>query len=106
MKDCLFCKLINREIEPKFIYESDLVVAFHDIHPKADIHILIVPKKHISSFLEIDMGDKDVIMEMIMAAQMLEKSQRFGKIGYKMVFNGGRYQEIPHLHWHLMGDQS
>jgi histidine triad (HIT) family protein len=104
MNDCLFCKLIKREIAPKFIFENDIVVAFHDIHPKAPIHILIVPKKHITGFLEIEKDDSGIIMEMIAVAQNLTKEHQSAKIGYKMVFNGGKYQEVPHLHWHLLGD--
>lgn len=106
MNDCLFCKLINREIEPKFIFENDKVVAFYDIHPKAPIHILIVPKKHIPSLLDVAENDSDIIMEMIKVAQNLTNEHKSAKIGYKMVFNGGKYQEVPHLHWHLLGDRS
>ena len=104
MKDCIFCKLISREVPPKFIYESDLVVAFYDTHPKADIHILVVSKKHITNFMEIKNEDQKIVMEMIKAAQVLEKDHKFGIIGYKVVFNGGRYSEVPHLHWHILGD--
>jgi histidine triad (HIT) family protein len=106
MKDCLFCKLINREIEPKFIFENDVVVAFYDIHPRADIHILIVPKKHIDGFLDISNDDQESIMEMIKVAQNLTNEHKSAKIGYRMVFNGGKYQEVPHLHWHLLGDRT
>lgn len=105
MENCLFCKLISREIPPKFIFENDIVVAFHDIHPKADTHILIMPKKHIPGFLDITDGDKEIIMEMIKTAQNLTNEHKSAKIGYRMVFNGGKYQEVPHLHWHLLGDR-
>jgi histidine triad (HIT) family protein len=104
--DCLFCKLISGEIPPKFIYESDHVVAFHDIHPKAPVHILVVPKKHIPTFLDLSENDQNVVMEMIKVAQEFTKAQKSDKIGYRITFNGGKYQEIPHLHLHVLGDKA
>ena len=105
MKNCLFCKLINREIPPKFIYETEGVVAFYDIHPKADVHILVVPKKHLASFLDIKLDDQEIVMEMVKVAQHFTNQTKSARIGYKIVFNGGRHQEVPHLHWHLLGDK-
>ncbi len=104
MQTCIFCKLINREIPPKFIYESDTVVAFYDIHPQADIHILVVPKKHISDFLALGELDSDLTHEIIQVIQKLTKETKSDKIGYRIAISGGRYQEVPHLHWHLLGD--
>lgn len=104
MNDCLFCKLITREITPKFIYESEGVVAFHDIKPRAKTHILVVPKKHIPTFLDIKVDDQVLLSEMLSVLQNFTKEKVSGKIGYKVVVNGGQYQEVPHLHWHFLAD--
>lgn len=106
MKDCIFCKLISGEIPPKFIYESDLVVAFYDTRPQADVHILVVPKKHISDFLALGELDSDLTTEIISVIQKLTKETKSDKIGYRIAISGGRYQEVPHLHWHLLGDKT
>lgn len=97
MKDCVFCKLIKGEIPRKLEYEDDKVVAFNSNQPSAEIHILIVPKKHISTFMEID-GE---ISPLVKAAQKLIKIKNIAG-GYRLCFNGGKYQEVQHVHLHLL----
>lgn len=102
MNDCVFCKIRGGEIETDFIYQSDRIMAFNDIHPLADTHILIVPKLHIKSFVDIDTNQVDLLAEMVKTAQNLIKDKKI-ESGYKLIFNGGNFQEVPHVHWHLLG---
>jgi len=99
-KDCIFCRIANHEAKSKIVFEDDLVVAFDSIDPVAGVHILITPRNHISTFMDI--GGPSEISAMVQAAQLLIKRNKIER-GYKLVFNGGKYQEIMHLHWHLLG---
>ena len=97
MEDCVFCKLIKGEIPRKLEYEDDRVVAFNSNKPVAEVHILIVPKKHIPTFMEL--GDE--ILDMTKAAQKIIKDKKLNS-GYRLCFNGGKYVEVPHVHLHLL----
>jgi histidine triad (HIT) family protein len=97
MEDCVFCKLIKGEIPRKLEYEDDKVVAFKSNKPVAEVHLLIVPKKHISTFMEL--GDE--ILDMTKAAQKIIKDRNLNS-GYRLCFNGGKYVEVPHVHLHLL----
>ena len=104
MEDCLFCKIINGEIPSEKVYEDDEILAFKDIHPKAPIHILVIPKKHISSAMEIEEQDEALIGKMFTVIKKLAKE--FGlENGYRIVNNCGSDggQEVMHLHFHLLG---
>lgn len=100
--NCLFCKIIGGEIETQKIYEDDDFVAFFDIHPLADTHILILPREHISTFLNIESTHESLLIKMVGVAQKLIKDYNL-EGAYRMMFNGGRNQHVPHLHWHLLG---
>ncbi len=104
MEDCLFCKIINGEIPSEKVYEDDEILAFKDIHPKAPVHILVIPKKHISSAMEIEEQDEALIGKMFTVIKKLAKE--FGlENGYRIVNNCGSDggQEVMHLHFHLLG---
>lgn len=105
MSNCIFCKIINKEIPAEIIYENDFVIAFNDINPKAPIHILIVPKKHIATIDDVTEADKNMINELIFAAQKIAREKNISQDGYRLVFNiknhGG--QEVEHIHLHLLG---
>ncbi|MCD6272931.1 MAG: histidine triad nucleotide-binding protein [Deltaproteobacteria bacterium] len=103
--DCLFCKIINKEIPSDFIYENDRVVVFRDINPQAPVHLLIVPKKHIRSINDITGEDLGVISEMIIIARDMAKKESVAESGYKLFFNveKGGGQIIFHIHLHLIG---
>lgn len=105
MKDCLFCKIINKEIPADIIYESENVLAFKDIEPKAPVHILIVPKKHIPSINHLEPKDKELIGELFFIAQEIARKQKVARSGYRLIFNIGKDagQTIDHLHLHLLG---
>ncbi|SEM60473.1 histidine triad nucleotide-binding protein [Halomonas caseinilytica] len=103
--DCLFCKIINREIPADIVYEDDDVLAFNDIDPKAPIHMLVVPKKHIATLNDIEEGDLALVGRLQYTAAHLAKEQGFADDGYRVVMNcndqGG--QTVYHIHMHLMG---
>lgn len=104
MSECLFCKIVNKEISTQLVRETQNAIVFKDIMPKAPTHILITPKKHIETFLDLKDQDKEIFEEMKKVAQELIREKRLPESGYQLIFNGGRYQHVPHLHWHLLGD--
>ena len=103
--ECVFCKIVKKELPSDIIYEDERFLAFKDINPKAPIHILIIPKKHIPSFAETEESDKEIIGDMLFLAKKIAKEQGLAEKGYRLIFNVGREagQTIPHLHLHLMG---
>lgn len=101
MSNCVFCKIVNREVPAKFEHEDDLVVAFADIHPKAPVHVLVVPKVHIESLAHTT--DKDLLGHLLNIANLIAAQNVLS--GYKVVINVGAEggQVIPHLHVHVLG---
>lgn len=102
MNDCVFCKIINREIPSEFLYEDEKSVIFRDLHPKDKTHLLIVPKKHIHSIAEMDDGDEKIVGHLFHVAQKVARD--FNLSGYKLQVNVGKDggQEVFHLHVHLL----
>jgi len=102
MIDCLFCEIAEHQISSDIVSEDDEVVIFKDIHPKAKIHWLAVPKKHISSLKEIDQTDWPLVLQVVQKAVKVAQDQDI--VGYKLLFNVGRDggQIIDHLHLHLL----
>ena len=105
MDDCVFCNIINRTIEAKILMENDDLIVINDILPKAPVHMLVIPKKHILSINHLDNQDAALVGKMIVAAQQMAKSSGIADKGYRLVFNVGKDggQVIPHLHLHLLG---
>ncbi|TDO09853.1 MULTISPECIES: histidine triad nucleotide-binding protein [Halomonas] len=103
--DCLFCKIIDREIPGDIVYEDDQVLAFNDINPQAPTHILIVPKQHIATLNDIKEDDLALVGRLQYTAAKLASKQGFAEDGYRVVMNcneqGG--QTVYHIHMHLMG---
>jgi histidine triad (HIT) family protein len=106
--DCLFCKIANHEISSKVVYEDHDLIAFHDINPKAPVHILVVPKKHIGSIALLKDEDILIIGKLITKASQLAKEQGISEKGFRLIFNTGADsgQEIDHIHLHLLGGKS
>lgn len=103
--DCLFCNIANRKTNTEIIFEDEDFSAFYDIKPKAPIHILIVPKKHIESVIELEEGgDIEMLGKFLAVAGKLAKKFKIEN-GYRLQFNQGKKagQEIDHLHLHLLG---
>ena len=106
--DCIFCKIINKEIPAKVAYEDEDVLAFHDINPQAPIHLLIIPKQHIASIMEINKEDDGLLNKVIMVAQKLAKQNNIDTKGFRIVVNTGDDggQTVSHLHFHILGGRS
>jgi histidine triad (HIT) family protein len=105
MKDCIFCKIIEKKIPADIVFEDERVIVFKDIKPKAPIHLLIVPKKHIISVNEIEEKDKEIMGELLLVAKKMGRENKIKDFGYKLTINVGEGagQEVPHLHIHLLG---
>jgi histidine triad (HIT) family protein len=103
--DCLFCKIINKEASSDIIYEDDKFLAFKDINPKAPIHFLIIPKKHITSINHLQEEDKVLIGELIFLAKKIAEEKNLD--GYQLHINVGRNggQVVDHLHLHLLANK-
>lgn len=101
MSDCLFCKIIDREIPAKFVYEDDDLIVLPDLHPIKPVHLLIIPKTHIADFAEI--SDQKIMDKVRVVIQKMVKEKKLEGKGYRIVLNGGGAQVINHLHIHLMG---
>ncbi len=104
MQDCLFCKIINKEVPSEIIYEDDLCIAFKDINPRARVHLLIVPRKHIPTIADLEEGDEALMGHLIGVAKKLAEKNECKS--YQLLFNVGREagQIIFHVHLHLMGN--
>jgi histidine triad (HIT) family protein len=102
--DCIFCKIASKEISSNIVYEDDKVVAFHDINPQAPYHILVIPKKHIGTLLELTEEDKDLIGHIYLVINKIAKDQGFADRGYRVVVNCKEEagQTVFHLHFHIL----
>jgi histidine triad (HIT) family protein len=108
MPDCLFCKIINRDIPGSIVYEDDRVLAFNDINPQAPTHVLIIPKRHIESLNGLQAGDDQIVGELVRRAAAIAKERGISAGGYRTVFNTNRDagQTVFHIHLHLIGGRS
>lgn len=107
MDNCLFCKIVAGEIPSAKVYEDDKVIAFHDIDKKAPVHMLIVPKQHISSVSETPEENMDIFAHIMSVAKKLADDFKLSD-GFRIVVNTGRDggQTVPHLHFHLLGGRA
>ncbi|MBE3115442.1 MAG: histidine triad nucleotide-binding protein [Actinobacteria bacterium] len=105
MEDCLFCKILNKEIESNIVFESDNVLIIKDISPKAPVHLLALPKEHISSILEIDKLDSSLIKELMETISKVALKLGLDEEGFRVVINtgSGAGQSVNHLHFHILG---
>lgn len=105
MNDCLFCKIVNKEIPSTIVYEDEEILAFKDINPIAPVHILMIPKKHLDSIKEIEKEDEILIGKMHSVINEIAKEQGISETGYRILTNSGKDsgQEVKHLHFHLIG---
>jgi histidine triad (HIT) family protein len=106
--DCLFCKIIAREIPGSIVYEDDRVLAFNDINPQAPTHVLIVPKRHIASLNDLAPDDDGIVGEIVRRAVAIAKERGHSAGGYRVLFNTNRDagQTVFHIHLHLLGGRS
>ncbi len=102
--DCLFCKIAAGEIPAKMVYEDEQVVAFHDIAPQAPTHVVVIPRKHITSPLDIEADDEPLIGAVVRRGRLLADELRLDS-GFRLVFNCGEDAgySVFHVHMHLLG---
>lgn len=104
MSDCIFCMIANKDIPSKVAYEDDKMIAFYDLEPQAPVHVLLIPKKHISSMDEIQDEDAELIGYLMVKVKEIARGLGLEN-GYRLVSNCGAdgLQTVKHLHFHLLG---
>jgi len=104
-KDCIFCRIADRDIPSPLLYEDEDIVAFNDLNPQAPVHILIIPRKHVASIAEITAEDAPVLGKIALVAKELAEKNNIAESGYRLIANTRKDagQEVPHLHFHLIG---
>lgn len=105
MPECLFCRIIAKEIPAEIIYEDEQAVAFRDIHPQAPVHVLVVPRRHLPNLEAAQAEDEDLIGHLCTVAAELARRERIAESGYRLVANVGpdAGESVNHLHFHLLG---
>lgn len=105
MEDCIFCKIVEKEVPASIIYEDDEVIAFDDLEPQAPQHKLIIPKIHIPTLNDLKREHRDLIADMHLVAKKLAKNLDIADSGYRLVMNcqPGAGQSVFHIHLHLLG---
>lgn len=108
MSDCIFCKIIDKEIPSKVVYEDDKILAFHDLNPQAPQHVLIIPKVHFSSLNEMTEEHSEIMAHMTLKLKDIASQLGVAEDGYRVVCNCGDQagQEVKHLHYHLLGGRN
>jgi len=103
--DCIFCQIVAGKVPSEILYQDEEVVAFRDINPQAPVHLIIIPKRHISSLAHLSEADSPLMGHMVNIANQLAKREGVAESGYRLVVNCGREggQLVPHLHMHLLG---
>ena len=105
MSDCLFCGIVDGKIKANLVYQDDAVVAFKDIAPKAPVHFLIIPRKHLVNVSDIEEQDRGLIGQIFQVAAQLARAQGIADSGFRVVVNTGADagQSVYHLHYHVLG---
>jgi histidine triad (HIT) family protein len=105
VSDCIFCRIVAGEFGTTFAAEGDWVVAFDDLSPQAPTHVLIVPRRHLSSLTDIGTRDGELLAEIVTVANQVARDRGIEESGYRLLTNVGpdAGQSVFHLHWHLLG---
>ncbi len=108
MDNCIFCKIIKGEIPSEVVYEDDKIFAFKDINPVAPVHVLIIPKEHIASAMDLTEENADVVAHIFNSAKKIAEIMGIGESGFRIVNNCGENagQTVFHLHFHLIGGKT
>jgi histidine triad (HIT) family protein len=103
--NCIFCKIVSKEAKADVIYQDEQVTAFHDIHPVAPTHILIVPNRHIDSVAKMELEDEQIVGHIFSVARKLAEQEGIATSGYRLITNTGAHggQSVFHMHVHLIG---
>ena len=104
-QDCLFCKIVAGDIPANIVYESESALAFRDINPQAPTHVLVIPRKHISTINDIEEADRELVGDLYMAAKAIAVEEGIDEAGYRAVMNcnEGAGQSVFHIHLHVLG---
>lgn len=108
MDNCIFCKIIKGEIPSEVVYEDDKIFAFKDINPVAPVHVLIIPKEHIASAMDLTEENASVVAHIFNSAKKIAEIMGIGESGFRIVNNCGENagQTVFHLHFHLIGGKT
>ncbi len=103
--NCIFCKIGKKEIPSTIVYENESIIAFKDLNPQAPIHILVVPKNHISSINDITQENSSIISEIFLSINEIVEKEGIKESGYRVISNCGNdgCQSVQHLHFHILG---
>ena len=106
--DCIFCKIVQGELDAKKVYEDDDILAFEDVSPQAPVHVLVIPKKHISSLLALQPEDEKLAANLLFRIQEIAKQLQLDEKGFRVVNNIGEDggQSVFHIHFHILGGRS
>lgn len=105
MGDCIFCKIVDKKIPAKIVYEDDRVLAFEDINPQAPVHLLLIPRKHIATLNELEESDAALTGYLVATAAKLARDRGIAERGFRVVANCNPEsgQTVYHIHFHLLG---
>lgn len=105
MEDCIFCKIIRKEIPTSMVFEDEKMIAFNDINPQAPIHILLIPREHFASLNDIPEEKKGILSHLLLKASQIAREKGIAEKGYRIVLNteSDSGQEVYHIHLHLLG---
>jgi len=105
MSDCLFCKIVSKEIPSDIVYQDDFITIFKDINPAAPVHLLVIPNDHISSVQAIGEEDELLLGKLFTGAKNAAEKAGISESGYRLIVNNGpdAHQEVLHLHMHVLG---
>ena len=103
--DCIFCKIVKRDINAKVVFEDNKIMAFDDISPKAPVHVVVIPKYHIDKLSQVPDEHVNLMGKLVLVAKKIAKDKKIEESGYRIVLNCGKDggQEVSHLHLHLLG---
>lgn len=105
MKDCIFCQIVKKNIPARIFFEDKEILVFSDVKPKAPVHWLIIPKKHIENLEAVDFNQESLLSKLLLMAKKMAKKSGLSANGYRLIINNGPFagQAVPHLHLHLLG---
>jgi histidine triad (HIT) family protein len=105
MPDCIFCRIARHEIPAEVVREDDQCIAFRDLQPRAPVHVLVIPKRHVASVNELAAGDEALVGHLLAVARDVAQADGVAESGYRLVVNAGpdAGQSVDHLHLHLLG---
>ena len=105
MKSCVFCLVVEGTAPARILFADDEVIAFHDITPRAPVHVLVIPRRHVVSLAHADDGDRGILGHLFLAAAEVARRTGIATTGYRVVTNigAGAGQSVPHLHLHVLG---